>query len=91
MVAILDPGTTIAGVLTRSLTASAPVHRCRANLGGGVARAIVVNSGNSNAFTGKAGEAFVDATVKAAAELARMRAGRGVRRLDRRHRAADPG
>jgi glutamate N-acetyltransferase/amino-acid N-acetyltransferase len=70
MVAILDPGTTIAGVLTRSLTASAPVHRCRANLGGGVARAIVVNSGNSNAFTGKAGEAFVDATVAAAAALA---------------------
>ena len=30
----------------------------------------MVNSGNSNAFTGKAGEAFVDATVKAAAELA---------------------
>jgi len=70
MVAILDPGTTIAGVLTRSLTASAPVHRCRANLGGGAARAIVVNSGNSNAFTGKAGEAFVNATVDAAAALA---------------------
>jgi glutamate N-acetyltransferase / amino-acid N-acetyltransferase len=75
MVAILDPGTTIAGVLTRSLTSSAPVHRCRANLGGGVARAIVVNSGNSNAFTGKAGEAFVDATVKAAAELAECEPG----------------
>jgi glutamate N-acetyltransferase/amino-acid N-acetyltransferase len=70
MVAILDPGTMVAGVLTRSLTASAPVDWCRANLPRGGARAIVVNSGNSNAFTGKAGEAFVGATVQAAAELA---------------------
>ena len=39
LVAMLDPGTTIAGVLTRSLTASAPVDRCRDHLGGGKARA----------------------------------------------------
>jgi glutamate N-acetyltransferase / amino-acid N-acetyltransferase len=70
MVAVLDPGATIAGVLTRSLTASAPVHCCRRHLAGGMVRAIVVNSGNSNAFTGRAGEAFVDATVSAAAALA---------------------
>ncbi|UEM21833.1 bifunctional glutamate N-acetyltransferase/amino-acid acetyltransferase ArgJ [Skermanella mucosa] len=70
MVALLDPGTTVAGVVTRSLTASAPVHWCKKNLAGGGARAIVVNSGNSNAFTGKAGEAFVQATVEAAATLA---------------------
>jgi glutamate N-acetyltransferase / amino-acid N-acetyltransferase len=70
MVALLDPGTTIAGVLTRSLTASAPVHWCRRALAGGRARAMVVNSGNSNAFTGRAGEAFVQATVEAAADLA---------------------
>ncbi|QJE71885.1 bifunctional glutamate N-acetyltransferase/amino-acid acetyltransferase ArgJ [Aerophototrophica crusticola] len=70
LVAVLDPGTTVAAVLTRSLTASAPVHRCRANLKGGHARVVVVNAGNSNAFTGKAGEAFVDATVAAAARLA---------------------
>jgi glutamate N-acetyltransferase/amino-acid N-acetyltransferase len=70
MVALLDPGATIAGVLTQSLTASAPVHRCRRHLASGKVRAIVVNSGNSNAFTGRAGEAFVDATVSAAAVLA---------------------
>jgi glutamate N-acetyltransferase/amino-acid N-acetyltransferase len=46
------------------------VHCCRRHLAGGMVRAIVVNSGNSNAFTGRAGEAFVDATVSAAAALA---------------------
>lgn len=70
MLAVLEPGATVAGVLTRSLTASAPVHRCRANLAGGSARVLVVNAGNSNAFTGAKGEAFVDATVAAAAGLA---------------------
>ncbi len=62
-----DPGTTVAGVFTRSLTASAPVERCRKHLKGGKARAILVNSGNANAFTGKVGAASVDRTVKAAA------------------------
>jgi glutamate N-acetyltransferase / amino-acid N-acetyltransferase len=70
LLAVLDPGSTVAAVLTRSLTASAPVQRCRDNLRGGVVRAIVANAGNSNAFTGAAGEAFVDATVSAAARLA---------------------
>ncbi|WP_207483557.1 bifunctional glutamate N-acetyltransferase/amino-acid acetyltransferase ArgJ [Arenibaculum pallidiluteum] len=70
MVALLEPGTTVAGVLTRSLTASAPVLWCRKALAGGSARAMVVNAGNSNAFTGKAGEAFVSATLDAAAALA---------------------
>jgi glutamate N-acetyltransferase/amino-acid N-acetyltransferase len=69
MVAALDEGTTVAGVLTRSLTASAPVLWCRRALAGGRARAMVVNSGNSNAFTGKAGDAFVRATLEAAARL----------------------
>ncbi len=63
-----DKGTTVAGVFTRSLTASAPVDRCRANLKGGKARAIVINAGNANAFTGKLGKASVDRTVKATAE-----------------------
>lgn len=65
MLAVLDEGTTAAGVFTLSLTASAPVERCRWALkaGKGKARAVVVNSGNSNAFTGKAGETAVDATV----------------------------
>jgi glutamate N-acetyltransferase/amino-acid N-acetyltransferase len=60
-----EPGTTVAGVFTRSLTASAPVERCRKHLKGGRARAILVNSGNANAFTGRAGMASVDRTVKA--------------------------
>ena len=50
MVAELAPGTTVAGVFTRSLTASAPVEWCREALPGGRARAMVVNSGNSNAL-----------------------------------------
>jgi glutamate N-acetyltransferase/amino-acid N-acetyltransferase len=61
----LAPGTTIAGVLTKSLTRSAPVDLCRKHLKGGKARAILVNSGNSNAFTGKAGIASVERCVKA--------------------------
>src|SRR4029077_4191733 len=61
------PGTTIAGVLTRSLTASAPVDWCRQALKGGRARAILVNSGNANAFTGRLGKASVDRCVKAVA------------------------
>ncbi len=63
----LAPGTAIAGALTRSLTASAPVEWCREALAGGRARAIVVNSGNANAFTGRLGEAAVAHTVAAAA------------------------
>ncbi|PWC56172.1 bifunctional glutamate N-acetyltransferase/amino-acid acetyltransferase ArgJ [Azospirillum sp. TSO22-1] len=70
MLAVLDPGTTAAGVLTRSKTASAPVEWCRMALAHGQARAVVVNAGNANAFTGKAGDATVQATVKAAAALA---------------------
>ncbi len=49
------PGSAIAGVLTRSLTASAPVEDCRRNLRRGRVRGIVVNSGNANAFTGRRG------------------------------------
>jgi glutamate N-acetyltransferase/amino-acid N-acetyltransferase len=64
----LAPGTRMAGVLTRSLTASAPVEWCRAALKSGAGRAILVNSGNANAFTGKAGRAAVKATVEALAE-----------------------
>ena len=63
----LAPGTAIAGALTRSLTASAPVEWCRGALAGGRARAIVVNSGNANAFTGRLGQAAVEHTVAAAA------------------------
>jgi glutamate N-acetyltransferase/amino-acid N-acetyltransferase len=68
-VAELAKGTTIAGLLTRSACPSAPVDWCRRNLSGGRARAIVVNSGNANAFTGKAGDRTVAHTVGEAARL----------------------
>ncbi len=67
MVAELAPGTTVAGVYTRSLTASAPVLWCRKAQKGGSARLVVVNSGNANAFTGGVGEASVRRTVEACA------------------------
>ncbi len=70
LIALFDPGTTVAGVLTRSKTASAPVDWCRAHLAHGMARALVVNSGNANAFTGKRGREAVELTAQAAAELA---------------------
>ena len=55
MLALLDKGTQAAGVFTRSKCPSAPVDWCREKLKGGKARAVVVNSGNANAFTGRAG------------------------------------
>lgn len=65
----LDPGSRVAGVFTRSLTASAPVDWCRAAIAQGSARLLLVNSGNANAFTGAAGVASVRRTVEAAAAL----------------------
>src|SRR6266851_3422180 len=59
----------VAGVLTRSLMPGAPVDWCRACLKRGKARAIVVNSGNSNVFTGRAGRAVVEETAKTMARL----------------------
>ena len=70
LIALFDPGTTVAGVLTQSKTASAPVDWCRAHLAHGMARALVVNSGNANAFTGKRGREAVELTAQAAAEMA---------------------
>ena len=52
---VFDEGTQVAGVFTRSKCPSAPVDFCRANLAGGKARMLVVNSGNANAFTGRKG------------------------------------
>ncbi len=71
---ILEPGTTVAGVLTRSLTASAPILWCREALAMGSARAVVVNSGNANAFTGAAGTGSVERTVGAVVDLIGCRA-----------------
>lgn len=69
MLALCAPGTAIAGTFTRSATRSAPVLDCQAKLGGSssAGAAILVNSGNSNAFTGRNGQAAVDAIVQAAA------------------------
>jgi len=69
MLAELAPGTTAAGVLTRSLCPSAPVDWCRAILRHGRARGLVVNSGNANAFTGASGDRTVVRTAEAAARL----------------------
>ncbi len=63
-----DEGTTAAGVLTRSKCSSAAVDWCKANLPGGVARGLVVNSGNANAFTGTKGQKSVELTADYAAK-----------------------
>jgi glutamate N-acetyltransferase/amino-acid N-acetyltransferase len=70
MVMLFDPGTAVAGVFTRSRCPSAPVDFCRANLPGGRARVLVVNSGNANAFTGAKGVATVRDTAAEAARIA---------------------
>ena len=63
MLALFEPGTTVAGVFTRSKCPSAPVEWCRSRIKGGRARALVVNSGNANAFTGKNGRAATKLTA----------------------------
>lgn len=67
----LDPGTSVAGVLTQSRCPSPEVDWCRRALALGEARALVVNAGNANAFTGHRGIAAVEAI-----------AGRVARQLD---------
>ncbi len=67
MVAELAKNTKIAGVFTQSLAAAAPIDWCRRALNSGRVRAIVVNSGNANAFTGRVGDVAVRDTVRAAA------------------------
>jgi len=68
MLAELCEGTAIAGVFTRSTTRSAPVLDCQSKLGNETSRAaLLVNSGNSNAFTGSAGEKSVEAICDAVA------------------------
>jgi glutamate N-acetyltransferase / amino-acid N-acetyltransferase len=63
----LDPGTVVAGVLTQSKCPSPEVEWCRAALPLGQARAVVVNAGNANAFTGQRGRAAVEAIAARAA------------------------
>ncbi|WP_113911714.1 bifunctional glutamate N-acetyltransferase/amino-acid acetyltransferase ArgJ [Roseovarius dicentrarchi] len=65
MLAHLAPGSTVAGVFTRSSTRSAPVLDCQSKIGrsGDEGAAIIVNSGNSNAFTGRFGVESVQAVT----------------------------
>jgi glutamate N-acetyltransferase / amino-acid N-acetyltransferase len=67
---VFDKPASVAGVFTRSKCPSAPVDHCRKSLSAGKARALVVNSGNANAFTGSKGIETTKATAKAAAEAA---------------------
>ncbi|HXX04765.1 MAG TPA: bifunctional glutamate N-acetyltransferase/amino-acid acetyltransferase ArgJ [Xanthobacteraceae bacterium] len=78
LLALLEAGTTGAGVFTRSKCPSAPVDWCRERMkrnGSGAARALVVNSGNANAFTGKSGRAATKLTAELAAEAAGCKPG----------------
>jgi glutamate N-acetyltransferase/amino-acid N-acetyltransferase len=68
LLAVMDKGTTVAGVFTKSKCPSAPVEWCRAKLGRGQAQALVVNSGNANAFTGKTGKQSTALTAQTAAK-----------------------
>lgn len=63
-----DQPASVAGVFTKSKCPSAPVDFCRQNLAHGMARGVVVNSGNANAFTGAKGKAATELTAKSAAE-----------------------
>jgi len=68
MMALFDEPAEVAGVFTRSKCPSAPVDWCRAKLKGGKAKALIVNSGNANAFTGHAGIGAVELVAEAAAK-----------------------
>lgn len=69
MLAMLMPGTAVAGAFTRSQTRAAPVLDCQAKIGGASDQgaAILVNSGNANAFTGRSGVEAVEAITAAVA------------------------
>ena len=76
----LAPGTAMAGVFTRSSTRSGCVRDCQAKLATkvpeGAGAAIIVNSGNSNAFTGKVGDEAVAAVTNGVAEALNLPASR---------------
>ncbi len=69
MIALCDDKTAVAGVFTTSKTASAPVDWCREQVAGGCARAVIVNAGNANAFTGQKGMKGVQAVVGQVAKV----------------------
>ena len=78
MLALLDPGSSVAGVFTQSATRSAPVLDCQAKIGRdpSAGAAILVNSGNSNAFTGHRGQLSVEALTRTLAKSAGVPADR---------------
>ena len=69
LLAEMPPGSTVAGTFTRSLCTAAPVDWCRHALAvsGGRGRAVIVNSGNANAFTGAAGYRVAEHTAASVA------------------------
>lgn len=71
MLAVLQPGSSVAGVFTKSKTRAAPVLDCQAKLGGSSSEgaAVLVNSGNANAFTGQFGQASVKEITSAVSEI----------------------
>jgi glutamate N-acetyltransferase/amino-acid N-acetyltransferase len=75
LLAVFDRPATVAGVFTRSSTAGAPVRWCRKHLAKGRARALIVNSGNANVYTGKAGDDAVARAALGVAELVGGKAG----------------
>src|SRR3546814_7970766 len=64
----LAPGTTVAGVFTRNVCCSSEVELGREQVKGGSGRALIVNAGNSNAFTGYRGREAVEAIRAQVAE-----------------------
>ena len=74
LLVVMAPGTAAAGVFTKSKTASAPVDWCRKQVASGEGRVLVVNSGNANAFTGRAGSEAVRHVAESAAGVVGCRA-----------------
>jgi glutamate N-acetyltransferase/amino-acid N-acetyltransferase len=64
----LAPGTAVAGVFTRNVCCSSEVELGREQVKGGAARALIVNAGNSNAFTGYRGREAVEAIMAQVAD-----------------------
>jgi glutamate N-acetyltransferase/amino-acid N-acetyltransferase len=75
LLVLLDRGTAVAGVFTKSKCPSAPVDWCRDKIKAGKARALVVNSGNANAFTGRTGREATKYTAASAAKSAGCKPG----------------
>ncbi|GAA5106052.1 bifunctional glutamate N-acetyltransferase/amino-acid acetyltransferase ArgJ [Bartonella jaculi] len=69
---VFDEPARVAGVFTRSKCPSAPVEHCRASLPHGIARGVIVNSGNANAFTGYKGKQTTNAIARAAASALKV-------------------